>query len=71
MGRVAIQLDQPEIAIAALQDSNQKEIQHTEIAQILCEAFSAISLTQEAIYAARSAVHMEFIIDFFNCRVKV
>ena len=58
MGRVAIQLDQPEIAIAALQDSNHNEIQHTEIAQILCDAYSAISLTQEALFAARSAVHL-------------
>jgi tetratricopeptide (TPR) repeat protein len=58
LGRVAIQLDQPEIAIAALQDPNQKEIQHTEVAQILCEAYTAISLIQEAIFAARSAVHL-------------
>ncbi len=58
LGRVAIQLDQPEVAIAALQDPSQKEIQHTEIAQILCEAYSGISLTQEALFAARSAVHL-------------
>jgi tetratricopeptide (TPR) repeat protein len=58
LGRVAIQLEQPEVAIAALQDPNQKEIQHTEVAQILCEAYAAISLTQESLFAARSAVHL-------------
>ena len=58
MGRVAIQLDQPEIAIAALQDSSQREIQDTQVAQILCQAYSAIGLSQEALFAARSAVHL-------------
>ncbi|MGW8224410.1 MAG: tetratricopeptide repeat protein [Anaerolineales bacterium] len=58
MGRVALQLDQPEIAIAALQDSSHREIQDTEVAQILCQAYTAIGLTQEALFAARSAVHL-------------
>lgn len=58
MGRVALQLGQPEVAIAALQDTNWEEIQNTEVAQILCEAYSAISLKQEALYAARTAVHL-------------
>jgi tetratricopeptide (TPR) repeat protein len=58
MGRVALKLDQPEIAIAALQDTEREEILHTEIAQILCEAYSAINLEQEALFAARTAVHL-------------
>lgn len=58
MGRVALQLGQPEVAIAALQDTNWEEIQNTEVAQILCEAYDAISLKQEALYAARTAVHL-------------
>ncbi len=58
MGRVALQLGEPEIAIAALQDTNRGEIQDTIIAQILSEAYTAISLTQEALFAARTAVHL-------------
>ncbi|MGW8143476.1 MAG: tetratricopeptide repeat protein, partial [Anaerolineales bacterium] len=58
MGRVAIKLDQPEVAIAALQDTDRDEIQIPEVAQILCKAYSAISLTQEALFAARTAVHL-------------
>ena len=58
LGRVAIQLDQPEVAIAALQDPNHKEIYNSEVAQILCAAYSAINLNQEALFAARSAVHL-------------
>jgi tetratricopeptide (TPR) repeat protein len=58
MGRVALQLNQPEVAIAALQVSDRDEIQNPEVAQILCEAYSAISLTQEALFAARTAVHL-------------
>lgn len=58
LGRVAIQLEQPEVAIAALQDPNHKEIHSSEVARILCEAYSSINLTQEALYAARSAVHL-------------
>ncbi len=58
MGRVALQLDQPEVAIAALQVTDREEIQNTQVAQILCEAYSAISLTQEALFAARTAVHL-------------
>lgn len=58
MGRVALQLDQPEVAIAALQVSDRDEIQNPEVAQILCDAYSAISLTQDALFAARTAVHL-------------
>lgn len=58
MGRVALQLGQAEVAIAALRDSNQDEIQNTEAAQILSEAYSAISLKQDALFAARTAVHL-------------
>ena len=58
MGRVALQLGEPEVAIAALQDTNRGEIQDTIIAQILSEAYAAISLTQEALYTARTAVHL-------------
>lgn len=58
MGRVALQLEQPEVAIAALQDFREGEIQDPLVAQILCEAYSAINLTQEALYAARTAVHL-------------
>jgi tetratricopeptide (TPR) repeat protein len=58
MGRVALELDQPEIAIAALKEVSQDEIQNTVVAQILTEAYAAISLTQEALYTARTAVHL-------------
>lgn len=58
MGRVALQLGQPEVAIAALQDTERGEIQNTEVAQILSESYSEISLKQEAVYAARTAVHL-------------
>ena len=58
MGRVALQLDKPEVAIAALQDTDRDDIQDTAIAQILCDAYASISLTQEALYAARTAVHL-------------
>jgi tetratricopeptide (TPR) repeat protein len=58
MGRVALQTGQPEVAIAALQERNRHEIQNTEVAQILCEAYSAISLKQDALYAARTAVQL-------------
>lgn len=58
MGRVALKLDQPEVAIAALQDTDRDEIQNPEVAKILSEAYSAISLTQEALFAARTAVHL-------------
>jgi tetratricopeptide (TPR) repeat protein len=58
MGRVALKLHQPEIAIAALQDIDREEILDTEIAQILCEAYTAIGLKQEALFAARTAVHL-------------
>jgi tetratricopeptide (TPR) repeat protein len=51
-------LNQPEIAIAALQNTQRDEILHTEIAQILCEAYAAINLKQEALFAARTAVHL-------------
>lgn len=58
LGRVALQLNQPEVAIAALQDSHRSEIQDSEVAQILCESYSAINLNHEALYAARIAVHL-------------
>jgi tetratricopeptide (TPR) repeat protein len=58
MGRVALALGQPEMAIAALQDASKGEIQDTSVACILCEAYAAINLTQEAVFAARTAVHL-------------
>lgn len=58
MGRVALALGQPEMAIAALQDASKREIQDTSVARILCEAYAAINLTQEAVFAARTAVHL-------------
>lgn len=58
MGRVALELGQPEIAIAALKEISQDEIQDTSVAQILAEAYGAISLTQEALSAARKAVKL-------------
>ncbi|MES0359771.1 MAG: tetratricopeptide repeat protein [Anaerolineales bacterium] len=76
MGQVALKLGEPEVAIAALQDTNRGEIQDTIIAQILSEAYAAISLTQEALFAARTAVHLapddiEILAWFANSAVKL
>jgi tetratricopeptide (TPR) repeat protein len=76
MGQVALQLGEPEVAIAALQDTNRGEIQDTIIAQILSEAYAAISLTQEALFAARTAVHLapddiDILAWFANSAVKL
>lgn len=58
MARVALQMAQPEIAIAALQDASRKEIDNIDVYKILSEAYSAIDLNEEALQACRQAVQL-------------
>jgi len=58
ISRVALQMGQPEIAIAALQDAIREEKENVEVYRILCEAYSAINLFEEALSAGRQAVQL-------------
>jgi tetratricopeptide (TPR) repeat protein len=58
LGRVALRLDQPETAIAALQEAARSDPQNPAIQQTLSDAFQASRLPQPALEAARSAVQL-------------
>ena len=58
LGRVALHLDQPETAIAALQEATRADPQNPSIHQALSEAFQVSRLHKEALEAARSAVQL-------------
>lgn len=58
MARVALRMDQPEIAIAALQEINPTEPNNPQALRILSEAYAAINLPDEALQAAQTAVEL-------------
>jgi tetratricopeptide (TPR) repeat protein len=58
LGRVSLQMDQPETAIAALQEAARADPQNPAIQQALSEAYQVSRLPKEALESARSAVQL-------------
>ena len=58
MARVALGLNQPEIAIAALQEDSRTEPLNPQIHRILAEAYAAIHLPEEALQSAQATVQI-------------
>lgn len=58
LGRVALALHQPDIAIAALQEAANADPQNAHIARSLSEAYQEAGLLEDAIQAARSALRL-------------
>jgi tetratricopeptide (TPR) repeat protein len=58
MARVALHLDQPEIAIAALQEVSRTNTQNPYIFRILAEAYATIHLPEEALQAAQAMIQI-------------
>jgi tetratricopeptide (TPR) repeat protein len=58
MARVALLMNQPEIAIAVLQEISRKETAEVEVYKILCEAFGEIELFDEAMEAGLKAIEL-------------
>jgi tetratricopeptide (TPR) repeat protein len=56
MARVALVLHQPEIAIAALEEIGKGDNCEVGVFQILCEAYAAIELFEEALQAGKRAI---------------
>lgn len=58
LGKTALAMNQPEIAIAALEEASQADPQNPLIARSLCSAFQATGLDGDALQAARLAVRL-------------
>ncbi len=58
LGRVALQENQPETAIAALQEAARHEPNNPQVHRTLAEAYIATRLEEEALHAARTAVRL-------------
>jgi len=58
MGRVALRMHQPEIAIAALQEVSRSEMNNTLVHRTLAEAYATIQLPEEALHAGQTAVQI-------------
>jgi tetratricopeptide (TPR) repeat protein len=58
LGQVALRLEQPETAIAALQEAGRANPQDPRIQQSLSDAYQASRLSKEALESARSAVQL-------------
>lgn len=56
MARIALRLEEPEMAIAALQEAAHKEIAMPLVQRTLAEAYAAIHLPDEALQCGRSAI---------------
>lgn len=58
LGRVALALNQPDIAIAALEEAGQADPHNPQIQCVLCNAYRAAGLEDDALRTARQAIRL-------------